>query len=117
MQRCQSMATMPSSRFQVAWVGHTRTHGGLSQWLQKTITGCLPIWTYGSDSRKGCAKGSFQIQGTFWVRVREPSSSAHLAMSMAMPQRVGLTADASLRAAQRMVPRRKVFLEIIAHPL
>ena len=33
--------TMPSARFQVAFVGHTRTHGGLSQWLQSTITGLL----------------------------------------------------------------------------
>ena len=27
------------SRFQVAWVGQTRTQGGLSQWLQSTSTG------------------------------------------------------------------------------
>ena len=39
MQRCQSIITMPSSRFQVACVGQTRTQGGLSQWLQSTITG------------------------------------------------------------------------------
>ena len=29
MHRCQSIITTPSdARFQVAWVGHTRVHGG-----------------------------------------------------------------------------------------
>ena len=40
MQRCSSIVTTPSSRFHVAPAGHTRTQGGLSQWLQRTRTGC-----------------------------------------------------------------------------
>ena len=42
MQRCQSIITTPSSRFQVAWVGQTRTHGGSSQWLHSTSRGVRP---------------------------------------------------------------------------
>ncbi len=31
MHRCMSIMTMPSSLWKVAWVGHTRTHGGFWQ--------------------------------------------------------------------------------------
>ncbi len=39
MQRCMSIITIPSARFQVACVGQTLTQGGLSQWLQRTSVG------------------------------------------------------------------------------
>src|SRR4030066_1959754 len=64
MQRCWSIFTIPSGRFLVAWVGHTRTHGGLSQWLQSTRTflPALPFSRYGWDSAaKVSLKDSFQI--------------------------------------------------------
>ena len=35
IQRCMSCITTPSFRLKVALVGHTLTHAGLAQWLQK----------------------------------------------------------------------------------
>ena len=55
---------MPSLRLNVACVGHTRTHGGSSQWLQSTGTpdSLTASGRYASSmSAKLSSKGSSQI--------------------------------------------------------
>src|SRR5512135_1266241 len=39
MQRCMSCIVIPFGSLNVALVGHTRTHGGFSQWLHSTRKG------------------------------------------------------------------------------
>src|SRR5512142_606428 len=67
MQRCMSIITMPSARFQVDCVGQTRTHGGLSQWLQRTSVdrSRISAVVYGvTRSANTCSNCSFQTHFT-----------------------------------------------------
>jgi len=117
MQRCQSIITTPSSRFQVAPVGQTRVQGGLSQWLQKTRTWAsrrCSAWNALLWSWSASSKGSFQIHltsslglskwGTLWalwqaaMQSWQSVSSRHFAMSMAMAQRLPTSGFSAGRA-------------------
>ncbi len=112
MHRCQSIITIPSSLFQVAFVGQTFTHGGLSQWLQKTRTGfSARLDSKYSFSRSGkvFSKGSFQIHliscrgslmlGTLcaaWqasMHSRHSGRARHLAVSTTMAKRPAVTSE------------------------
>ncbi len=121
MQRCMSIMTIPSGRFQVAFVGQTRTHGGLSQWLQSTTKSVFARSLRSRPSRssgKAFLNGSFHIHfiscrllfiaGTLcerWQAVIQSLQSAlaaHFVISITMAHRTA--ADDSNDAAARTSP-------------
>ena len=65
-QRCISIITTPSARLKVAWVGHTRTQGGLLQWLQSNRNF---IWWTRSDMTSGSSPGKVLWKGSVQIHL------------------------------------------------
>src|SRR5208283_356905 len=136
IQRCISIMTMPSFLLKVALVGHTLTHGGSAQWLQKTTNGfsfISPVIYTLSWSGNTRSKASFHIHfisslgspksGTLWmlwqacITLLKSSSVLNLLISMTKPQRFAFNASGPGSTSEASTASRLILLTAVAAPM